>query len=411
MNKLNKWLRPKLKLKRRVVFLVQYSFIFTSHFPLYLECKNSPDIEPYICIIPNVDERMRNNSIADVTSTLKNIFQIHDYLIDYDGKTLKKLAPDIVFVQTPYDSQRSTAFGVKKLSRFTKVCYIPYSVSIADCPEYHYGLDFYKYCWKIFFPAPVSLEMCHDYLGEERYNSLKDRLVVSGSPKIEMIMNYEYIESKTESLWNLPKSSAIKRIIWAPHWTFEWNISGDGKARKGYSQFHKYYRFFLELARNNQNIDLVLRAHPLTYTAITNRGLMSVEDLAQFRQEFNALPNARIDDAITNNNGYLDLFYSSDAMITDGVSFLTEYPITGKPLLHTIGSDNPARLNAYGDRIAKAFYQAFCEQDIVHFINHVVFDGADEMLEQRKQIINEELYIPEKGVSITIRDDMISALM
>ncbi len=409
MNELLNWLKSKLELPK-VVFLVQYSFIFSSYYTLFLKCKNSLKIRPYICIIPNVDDRMQGIYIAEVATDLKNKYQIQDCLSDYDGKVLENLAPDVVFVQTPYDSQRPDAFSVQNLSRFTKICYIPYGVSIADCPKYHFGLDFYNYCWKIYLAAPISLEMCHDYLGEERYSRLKDKLVVSGSPKIEMAVNYEYKESKPEPLWNLPKSPAVKRIIWAPHWTFEWNISGDGKPRKGYSQFLKYYRFFLELARNNQNIDLVIRAHPLTYTEVTNRGLISAEDLEQFKQEITVLPNARIDDAITNNEGYLDLFYSSDAMITDGISFLTEYPVTGKPLLHTIGSDNPAKLNAYGARIVKAFYQAFCEQDIVHFINRVVFEGEDEMLEQRRQIIDEELYIPERGVSTTIRDDIINSL-
>ena len=411
MNEIINWLKSKLKLKLRVVFLVQYTFIFSSYYNLYLNCRKSSRIKPYVCIIPNVDDRMQGIKIDEVASKIKDTFHIKDCLIDNDGKLLEKLSPDVVFVQTPYDSQRSSAFSVENLSRFAKVCYIPYGIGIADCPQYHYGLDFYSHCWKIFIEAPISLEMCHDYLGEDRFVLLKDKLVVSGSPKIEMIMNYEYNIEETEPLWKLPRTPSVKRIIWAPHWNYEWNISRDGLPRKGYSQFLKYYLFFLEYIRKNPNIDLVLRAHPLTYSEITNRGLLSAEELELFKQEFNALPNARIDDAISDSEAYLNLFYSSDAMITDGISFLTEYPVTGKPLLHTIGTDNPASFNAYGDRIVKAFYQAFSEQDIVYFINHVVVEGVDEMLEQRKKIINEELYIPELGVSPSIRDYIIKELL
>ena len=252
--------------------------------------------------------------------------------------------------------------------------------------------------------------MANDYLGENKFQSLKFKYEVSGSPKIESIMSYKFKESECDNLWNLPKSPSRKRLIWAPHWTFEWNISENGIPKKGYSQFMKYYKFFFNLAQNNKSIDLVLRAHPLTYSEIVRLGLLSANELERFLNEFNLLPNARVDDAISNNDSYLDLFFSSDAMITDGVTFLVEYPCTGKPLLHTIGTENPPNLNLLGERISKALYRAVNEEDIVNFINIVVFKERDYMKETRMKILEKELFFPSIGVSNFIKEIIFKEL-
>lgn len=407
MKKIEKNLNTKFRLRKRVVFLVQFAFSFSSYYSLYLECLKSLKIEPYICIIPNKDDRMQGIDSTEVASVLKNTYHINNCLIDFDGKLVEGLEPDIVFLQTPYDSQRIDAFSVNNLSNYTKVCYIPYGIGIADCPKFHYGLEFFNDCWRIFFEAPISVQMCSNYLGDERFTDFKEKIVVSGSPKIEMIMKYKPSVEKGNSLWSLPKTPAIKRIIWAPHWTFEWDISGDGVIRNGYSTFINYYQFFLDYASQHPDIDLIIRAHPLTYSEIITRNLLTADQLDEYKRAISILPNAKIDDALTNNEDYMDLFFSSDAMITDGISFFTEYPITGKPLLRTVGIDNPAKLNEYGDRIVKAFYTAYSEKDIIDFIDHVVISGIDDMSDLRRKIISEELFIPASGVSVTIRDSLL----
>lgn len=53
-------------------------------------------------------------------------------IVDNNWYDLKKNKPDYVFVQRPYDDYLPDEYACKELSKYTKVCYIPYAFSLAN---------------------------------------------------------------------------------------------------------------------------------------------------------------------------------------------------------------------------------------------------------------------------------------
>jgi CDP-glycerol glycerophosphotransferase (TagB/SpsB family) len=86
----------------------------------------------------------------------------------------------------------------------------------------------------------------------------------------------------------------------------------------------------LAYAKAHPEIDIVLRPHPFLFGTLTGRDLMTADELKIWRESWDLLPNT-----FTDIDGpFTSLALASDALITDGVSFIAEYPlVTGKPAI------------------------------------------------------------------------------
>jgi CDP-glycerol glycerophosphotransferase (TagB/SpsB family) len=86
----------------------------------------------------------------------------------------------------------------------------------------------------------------------------------------------------------------------------------------------------LAYAQTHPEIDIVFRPHPFLFGTMTDREVMTQEQVDSWRSRWDALPNTFTDLGID----MPALLLASDAMLTDGVSFLAEYPlVTGKPAI------------------------------------------------------------------------------
>jgi CDP-glycerol glycerophosphotransferase (TagB/SpsB family) len=86
----------------------------------------------------------------------------------------------------------------------------------------------------------------------------------------------------------------------------------------------------LDFAKQNPNIEIVLRPHPFLWGTLTDRNVLTVEELSSWRTSWDALANTYVDE----DGSYAELFLATDVLLTDGISFLGEYPlVTGKPTI------------------------------------------------------------------------------
>jgi CDP-glycerol glycerophosphotransferase (TagB/SpsB family) len=86
----------------------------------------------------------------------------------------------------------------------------------------------------------------------------------------------------------------------------------------------------LAFAKANQDIQIVLRPHPFLWGTLTDRKVITVSELDAWRKSWNELPNTSVDE----DGSYAELFLATDLLVTDGISFLGEYPlITNKPTI------------------------------------------------------------------------------
>jgi CDP-glycerol glycerophosphotransferase (TagB/SpsB family) len=94
--------------------------------------------------------------------------------------------------------------------------------------------------------------------------------------------------------------------------------------------FSKIKDDMLAFAKANQDIQIVLRPHPFLWGTLTDRKVISVSELEAWRKAWDELPNTFVDE----DGSYAELFLATDVLVTDGISFLGEYPlIINKPTI------------------------------------------------------------------------------
>ena len=86
----------------------------------------------------------------------------------------------------------------------------------------------------------------------------------------------------------------------------------------------------LAFAQQHPEMDIVFRPHPFLFGTMTDRDVMTQEEVDDWRGRWDALPNTFTDLGAP----LTSILLGSDALLTDGVSFLAEYPlVTGKPAI------------------------------------------------------------------------------
>ena len=298
---------------------------------------------------------------------------------------LKKYKLDYAFLNSPWEGSWPEDYWIKNLSKFLRVCYIPYGITAAKMYNEQFNQDFHHKCWKIFAESPFHKKLF------AKYSDIKDRNVeVSGYPKLDF-----YNIKRVNNPWNKDAKDKYK-IIWAPHWTV-----GDTSDVLS-SSFLRLYDYFYKLLKERKDIYLLIKPHPGLWPNLVKQKIMSKKQVDNLIQNFKDLPNCEF----YSEPGYFPYFKYSDAMILDSISFITEYLPTKKPMLFITQGDLH-KFNEYGEKIMKCLYKAWTEDEITSFINNVVAGGEDKMYNSRLETIRDCIYIPREGAGHVIVNSIV----
>jgi hypothetical protein len=296
--------------------------------------------------------------------------------------------------QTPYEIHHPT-LKPQNVSSFTRICFIPYGYNLSSYVKEQYSSNLIKSCWKVFVESPMSLDVISEFFPREESETIKQKTQITGLPKMDFLKQfldeYNADHKPFDKLWNYPRLAKKKRIIWAPHWSVYWGNT------IGFCTFHIFATHMHSILQSNPDIDCVLRLHPMTINNLIQTRIFDMELSNQLMSVLESLPNLRIDNSLN----YLDLFASSDALITDGISFLAEYAPTHKPILHTSNHGRPS-LNCFGEALIANYYQAQSSCEIDQFIQDVILKNNDQMKEQRTNSIKNILGDCNTSVANTI---------
>jgi CDP-glycerol glycerophosphotransferase (TagB/SpsB family) len=95
-----------------------------------------------------------------------------------------------------------------------------------------------------------------------------------------------------------------------------------------FGNFAAMFQDMLTFATANPTVDVLLRPHPLMFRTLVDREVIPTAVLDLWLEQWNALANTAIDA----DDDVALLFGAADLMVTDGISFLGEYPLaTNKP--------------------------------------------------------------------------------
>jgi hypothetical protein len=310
----------------RVVFFVFYFEAWDALDAVYRGMLADPRFEPIVVTIPRKltgydkfrDEK-KMSAYLDAQGITHERFKFKK---SKEGLArLKELKPDYVFLNYPWQRNYKKNYQIEHLVEFTKVCYVPYfSTSLVQEPGepgvalHQYTQPTHKLAHMVFL-QDADTKAAFDQAGRA------DHAFLTGTPKIDALLA---ARGSVEPVWpisrEVPGSDRPFRLLWAPHHSYD-------EGWLNFGHFSDEYEPMLEFARRHPQMDIVFRPHPFLFGTLTDRDIMTQAQLDEWRAQWDALPNTFTDLGAP----ITSILLASDVMLTDGVSFIGEYPlVTGK---------------------------------------------------------------------------------
>jgi hypothetical protein len=233
---------------------------------------------------------------------------------------LRELTPDYVFINYPWQRNYQPGYRVEALSEFTKVCYVPYySLALVNEPG-EIGVTPYLFTQRSNQLASLVFTQDANTLDAYAKTSRGNGYVhLTGTPKIDALLRKV---NESDPHWPL-NNPGNRKMVWAPHHSFS-------QSWFNFGMFPKISGQMLHFAKSNPQLDILMRPHPIMFGNVVASGVRTEEELNLWLREWNSLPNTAID----SEGDIAPLFAAADVFVTDGISFLGEYPLaTGKPAI------------------------------------------------------------------------------
>ncbi len=349
-------------------FVVSLSMMGTKS--IFINLLKDELFDAKLVVIPNYD----NLFVEQEYIKAKQMFGDENVLQSFqeDGKAFYTFDDmfDIIFFAYPYDDG---VMEIHSIEYFAKqgvlTVYIPYGYIVSNFSKNIFISGHVVSClWKYYVESKLMYE---EYL---KRSILKEKNAVC--------LGY----AKMDSYRNLPViHKTNKKIIISAHHTMY--IGPSNKGIK-FSNFLRYYDFYLRLAKMYPDIDFIFRPHPVFLERL--KFFWPQEMIDEYLAKIEALPNM----VLHTDPNYFDLFAISDAMLNDCGSFTAEYLFTGKPMgLLSKGSDiDEENYNEYfGIKCANLHYKLHTEIEIINFIEDVVIKENDFMKEERMKFFENEM--------------------
>lgn len=359
-----------LKNKIRVCFLVTENQKWKSQ-ELFDALKKDKIFDVFAVYAPrNTSNHQQKSAVdADVEFFKSRVSPLY---IGYDVKTnkyedLKKFKPDVVFYTQPWDIPE--IHSVAEVSKFAKTAYIPYGVANAVTPMRENLDRFYYHLWRYYTAHKLINKQ---YV--EKIPYVVPNLKAVGYPVLNEIMN---CKTKHENM-----------VIYAPHpigntwvnyWTFEWN----GEQ-------------ILEYAKKHPEVHWVFKPHPDFRWAGYNH--LGKDFIDKYYDEW-----AKIGD-IYEKGDYYGLFQKSRCLITDCGSFITEYFVTGNPVIH-LRNPKATDYNGLNDVVKEVYYKVW-NQDELKKVLDLIIEQKQDPLKQKRKILFDELGLEKLNASRKIIKDL-----
>lgn len=371
--------------KLKVAFFAIYDSAFSAK-SIVDKMLNDSVFDPYVVIIPDVI-RGDSNRIYQLKKTYNTFVEKYgeDRVImpyDFETNEYQDISDqfDLVWFPIPYDLMTHRFYRVEYLS---KKGLLPFYTSYFYMGRTNYDLGVirsfqFSLFWKIF----VETDYVNHLLQKHQRIGGKNA-VTTGYGKMDSISEIKEVPRKR------------KKVIIAPHHTVRKWVGG-----LNLSNFLFYFDFFVDLPKKYPEIDFVFRPHPLLFTTLSQADLWGEKRVEEYLNKIKDNPNLEYSEG----GDYFDLFVNSDALIHDCGSFLAEYFYTEHPQCFLLRNKNEINEEflPFGKKILQNTYQAYCENEIIEFIDNVVIKGEDTMKASRDLFANHEIKINHPNASEVI---------
>lgn len=339
-------------------------------------CKDYSNDGSYSYINPHIEKMCKNKNVRILDSyDVKN-----DHWVD-----LKKLAPDYVFFNRPYDYYRNENYHIQNVAKYSRPCYIPYGMRIigGDVEKFTHPKDF---CSQLYFffvgdsLAKISLKKATPSLS----NLDDSHLLYVGYPGLDILRNkLNEVNSYNHKKFN---------ILWLPRW----NTS------EGNCNFFNYKDVLLQYVKRHKDCCLTFRPHPMCFSNFIKTEEMSQEELKDFKNNFINSDVADIDES----GDYIGAFLKSDVLVADETSLIAEYFVTEKPVVFC---KKVTHFSTLMEALVEGIYVVNNKDELIDTLNFLLV-GNDPLKDKRKQIIDKYLLNYGESAAENIKNILMSEI-
>ena len=313
--------------------------------------------------------------------------EAHDYLASKkvpnimlaSVEELKAFAPDYTFINYPWQRNYEEQYRAEELVKFTKIAYVPYFLLPMITEPWDVGVAGHYYRQRSHQLASLIFTQDRNTKRAFKRTERGSKYVkFTGSPKIDSLIKRA---SKARRVMR-----SRYRIIWAPHHSY-------GPLWLNFGTFAQMHQQMLDFALAHPEIDIVFKPHPFLLGTMTDRNLMTQQEIDVWVKAWDSLPNTS-----TNvESDYVNLFVNSDMLICDGISFLGEYPlITGRPAVFLEREDHWA-FSPLGETIAKTSVRYKDFADFVKNFEQLRTEGLPDRTQQIENFMDEAIPFPRRS--------------
>ena len=353
---------PRPAGKRQAVFVAQHASTWTSMAPIFAAFRADPDWETTLVALPYNHPYLPDP--ADRTAIYAFLEKEGLPFVHWERFDLSPGCADVLFLQNPYEVTRPAGWTTPDLLRVVpRIAYAPYAIEIGGTIEdatHQFNLPLQNLAWAVFARSEEhrALFAKHGRVGNAH-------VIVTGHPKFDLLCDPTGI-TPDAGLVDFARGRPL--VLWNPHF----DIRPDGS---GYSTFLTWWKFLPEEMARRPDLALVIRPHPLFFTTLESRRLLTRTQIDDFLGRCAAAGNIRID----RSPSYLAVFAAADALISDGASFLLEFGVSGKPVCYLHNPRGPFGQLHY--EVDLGFVREECawaerEDDLRRFLNGVKTAGG-----------------------------------
>ncbi len=279
---------------------------------------------------------------------------------------LRELNPDIIFYQQPL-SEVYKECDPEEVSKYALTCYIPYFVANYGYPEIECRRWFHRMLWRHFV---LNEHWVKFYSAATPESLIAGKMMGLGHTSLDAF----YLDGG--------KTEGEDYIIYAPHWSFD-HPGNQYYNKFAVGTFLETGKIILDYAKGHPEQKWVFKPHPLLYGSIVKSGAMEKAKVDRYFDEWRRI-------AIYHETpDYQELFMRSKAMVTDSCSFTSEYPATGKPLIHLISATAKRQPIGPNKRVYETFYRVHDVSELAKALKLVVEDGQDPKRKVRREAVRE----------------------
>lgn len=275
---------------------------------------------------------------------------------------IKTYSPDVVFYQQPWGIRDS--MSALRVSRYALTCYVPYYVSNYSNPNFDCDSDFHK---TLTYYMVMSSSFAASFQNALRGVPYVCEFVPVGHPALDTLLQPSLSVDRTD-----------KVVIYAPHWTFHM-LSRSTLCC--YGTFEWSGEAILDFAERHPEICWCFKPHPLLRDSLVEYGFYTNAQVETYYSRWKRIGSVCMD------ADYAPIFLSSAAMITDCGSFLTEYSMTGKPIVHLLSSHNSLQPVECLKELYGTFYGVHNNKELLKILDTVILQGIDVNANVRREAL------------------------